>query len=105
MVRIKKIGIKQTAKFFAFFYFLVSAVFIFPIGLITLLVGSFSGQKSGVFGATFGGALLLLLPLFYAAIGAVMVATASFVYNQIAKRIGGIEIELDTETKSDTPKS
>lgn len=103
MVRIKKIGIKQTAKFFAIFYFLVSAVFIFPIGLITLLIGSFSDQKSSVFGATFGGALLLLIPLFYAVMGATMVALAAFIYNQIAKRIGGIEIELDT--KSDTPKS
>lgn len=114
MVQIKRIGIKQTAKVFAIFYFLISLTFILPMALITLLLpiffGSLSGQKSGFSGATLGGVFLLLMPLLYAAIGFVMVAITAFIYNLIAKRIGGVEIELDSEVtareedKQATPK-
>lgn len=95
MVQVKKIGIKQTAKVVAVFYFLISLIFVIPISLITILVGSFANQDSGLLSTAFGGLFLLLLPLFYAVIGFLMVALVSLIYNAIAKRIGGVEIDLE----------
>ena len=102
MVRLKSIGIKQTAKFFAVFCFLISLVFIIPISVITILVGSFSVKESGLFPVAFGGVFILVLPLFYALIGFVMVSIFSFIYNQIAKRIGGVEFEMEDKIKTES---
>jgi hypothetical protein len=101
MVQIKRIGIKQTAKVISVFYFLISLVFVLPISLIAFFLGSLGGKEDGFFATAFGGIILLLLPLFYALMGFVMVALTALIYNALAKRIGGIEIELDSET---TPK-
>jgi len=105
MVRIKRIGIKQTAKVIAVFYFVISIIFVLPISLITLLVGSSGNKASGVFPQALGGVFLLLIPVFYAVIGFVMVALTAFIYNFIAKRFGGVEIELDSEDSAPPPSS
>ena len=107
MIQIKKIGIKQTAKFFAVFYFLISLVFVLPIFFITLLVGSIGGKGSSGLSAIFGGALIIFMPILYAILGFVGVAASSFAYNLIAKRIGGVEIEFDSkdESKITTPQN
>ena len=97
MVQIKRIGIRQTAKFFAVFYFLVSLVFVIPFSLVSLFIGWFGGKEQGLFATAFGGLFLLFISLLYALIGFVMVTLISFIYNALAKRIGGIEIELDSE--------
>jgi hypothetical protein len=100
MVQIKRIGVKQTAKVLAVFYFLISLVFVLPMAVFTLFIGTLGGQKSGLSGATFGGLFLLLMPLVYAAIGFVMAAITAVIYNAIAKRVGGIEIELDSKART-----
>ena len=104
MVRISKIGIRQTAKFVAIFYLVVSFVFVLPIALLTITIGSFADDSMAVFGGIFGGSFLLLVPLIYAIIGFIMVVLISSIYNLIAKRIGGIEIEIDKITPEDRPK-
>ena len=65
MAQIKRIGIKQTAKVAAVFYFVITFVFAVPVFLITLLVGYFGGTESSVpfGGAIFGGFFILLLPV------------------------------------------
>ena len=40
MVQIKSFGVLQTAKFSAVMYFIFSAIFMIPFGLITLVAGS-----------------------------------------------------------------
>jgi len=40
MVQIKSFGVLQTAKFAAVMYFIFSAIFMIPFGLITLVAGS-----------------------------------------------------------------
>ena len=104
MVQIKRIGIKQTAKFFAVYYFLMSLIFILPIFLITLLIGSISSTNTSPVPGIFGGVFLIFVPIFYAVIGYTMVACGSWFYNVIAKKIGGVEFEFDQESNLELPK-
>ncbi|MFV1917202.1 MAG: hypothetical protein ACC618_01815 [Patescibacteria group bacterium] len=103
MARIKRIGIKQTAKFAAIFYFVVTLIFFVPFFLITLLIGT-QGDTEGysrLGGAVFGGVFLLILPFFYALLVGLVVAVSAYLYNLIAKRIGGIEVEIETDKSSE----
>ena len=103
MVRIKRIGIKQTAKVFAVFYFLISLVFVLPISLIALLVGSSGNKGTGILPAAFGGVILFILPIAYGIIGFVMVALSAALYNLVARYVGGVEIELNSEDSAPPP--
>lgn len=98
MVQIKSFGVLQTAKFAAAMYFIFTAVVMLPIGFLFLMLGSMLGMKQGPFGALgplVGGALLVILPLVYAAAGFIFVALTCLIYNVVAKYVGGIEIELE----------
>ena len=62
-----------------------------PLSLMTAAIG----HKSGGLLATLGSSVfVLLLPVLYAAAGFVGGILGAVIYNLIAKRIGGIEIEL-----------
>lgn len=84
MKQIKKLGAIQTAKFAAVLYLVVSAVFFIPMTIIALIG---SGEAASL--------LLIFLPLVYAALGFVGVAIFCWIYNLIAGKFGGIEIELE----------
>ncbi len=99
MVRVKKIGVKQTAKFAAVFYLTITAIFFIPFALISLLVGALS--EAGSLGL-FPGVFMVFMPFVYAGIGFLMVAIMSVLYNFVAKRVGGVEIEIE---KSESPLS
>jgi hypothetical protein len=45
-------------------------------------------------GALFGVGSILLLPLFYGALGFIGGAISAFVYNLVAGVVGGIELEV-----------
>lgn len=99
MAQIKRIGVKQTAKFATAFYFAMMAVFFIPIILISLLFGLF-GKSQDLFsfgGAVFSGVILILIPIGYALFGGLMVALSAALYNFVAKRVGGIEVEIESK--------
>jgi hypothetical protein len=94
--QIKSISIVQTAKFVGALYFVVGVLF----ALFVLIVG---------FRVRHGGAamppgmphrmhppllLLVIAPILYGIAGFIGSMVMSWIYNQIAKRIGGIEFEL-----------
>lgn len=93
MKRIKRFGIVQTAKVAAIIYFCVTGIFMIPLGLISVIFGGFSGMSAW---GPWEGALLLFLPFFYGIIAFVFTAIGCLVYNLIAQRIGGIEVEIET---------
>ena len=102
MVRINKIGVKQTAKFATVFYFVMMGVIFLPIIIISLLFGLY-GKSQNLFsfgGAVFSGVVLILVPIGYALFGGLMVAASAALYNFVAKRVGGIEVEIDTNKPS-----
>jgi len=105
MARISKIGIKQIFKFSFFFYLTITFIFVLPVALITFLVGSTSKtQELFPFGgAVLGGLFFLILPVIYAVVGAIMVSISARLYNFIAKKVGGIEVEIEDD-KEEKPK-
>lgn len=86
--RIKRFSVMQTAKLLGVLYFIGVAVFIIPVALIMMAVGS---QDSG----PFGGAMLLILPFLYGIMGFIFGAIGCLLYNLVASKIGGIEVEIE----------
>ncbi len=84
MHEIRSISVMQTAKVVAAIYFIISAV----IGLCLAVATLVRGHP--------GRALLALvgIPIFYGVIAFAFTAIFCWLYNEIARRIGGIEIEL-----------
>lgn len=84
--QISRISVHQTAKVFAFIYFLISLVILVPIG-----IGAIVTKHEG-------GFMFFLLPFIYLLIGYLSWLLLGFFYNLVAKHFGGIEFDLtDTE--------
>ena len=98
MARISKIHVGQSAKFAFFYYLLIMAVVMAPMLLLMLIFGAtFSGEENATMprlGMGMGIGMLIFLVPIYAGLGAVMVALGSWLYNVVAKKIGGIEIDV-----------
>ncbi len=88
MAQIKRIRVWQTARVAAIFYLILTALLFIPLGLAVLLIGKSQG-KSVLF--------FIFAPLLYCALGFIFVALSCAIYNLIARRMGGIEIEFDKE--------
>ena len=93
MQRIQSVGVLSVAK--------MAAVIQGCIGLIVLpfaLLGGLASLATGEAKSAIGGAVFLafgiLAPFFYAALGFVFGALSGWIYNLVAGRFGGIEIEL-----------
>jgi hypothetical protein len=84
MQEIRSISVVQTAKVGGAIYLIVAAV----IGICFALVTLVRGHPGRAFLALVG------IPIFYAVVAFVFTAVFCLLYNEIARRIGGIEIEL-----------
>jgi hypothetical protein len=97
MQRISSVGVLSCAKMLGVLYGCLALLFI-PIFLIGGLAGMASQQTNGAI----GGAVMLvcgiLAPFLYGAIGFVFGAIGAWIYNLIAKRLGGIEIQLESSS-------
>ncbi|HWZ45791.1 MAG TPA: hypothetical protein VNW97_20120 [Candidatus Saccharimonadales bacterium] len=98
MRRVKRIGVLSAAKIQGAIAACISLIFV-PFVLLAVLFGSFASiaERSpfGAVGAVAGIVLACLIPLFYFVVGFIAGAIQAFVYNLVAGRMGGIEIELD----------
>jgi hypothetical protein len=94
MQRIKSVGVLSCAKILGVLYGCMGLLFI-PIALIGGLA-SMAGQQTN---AVIGGAAMLafgiVAPFLYGGMGFVFGAIGAWIYNLIAKRLGGIEIQLE----------
>ena len=92
MYSIRSVDIRSCAKMAAALYRAL-ALLVVPVGVIGFLVGLVRRD-----GTTVGLSLVFVVaPLLYGVLGFVVGAFAAWVYNLVAGRVGGIEIEL-TET-------
>jgi hypothetical protein len=94
MQRIKSVGVLSCAKMLGVLYGCMGLLFI-PIALVGGLASIASQQTNS---AISGAALLafgLLAPFLYGGMGFVSGAIGAWIYNLIAKRLGGIEVQLD----------
>ena len=100
MNRIKSVGVLSCAKMLGVLYGCMGLLFI-PFALIAGLAGMATQQASGSNGAAgaISGAVLMvfgiLAPFLYGAMGFVFGAIGAWIYNLIAKRLGGIVIQLE----------
>ncbi|HTB80437.1 MAG TPA: DUF3566 domain-containing protein [Opitutaceae bacterium] len=96
--RIKSITPLQLGKMLAIIYGGMSLLFI-PFFLLFGVIASMAPKVHGgpplpaIFG--FGLGFALLFPLIYAAMGFVLGVIGAFIYNLVAKWIGGIEVEVE----------
>ena len=93
MQAIKSINVMSCAKTMGAFYGAVGLLVI-PLlliaGLASLAGGKGANATAGVVMVVFG----IFAPVFYGGMGFLFGAFGAWVYNQIAKRLGGIQIEL-----------
>jgi hypothetical protein len=104
MQRIKSVGVLSCAKMMGILYGSMGLLFI-PFALIAGLASMAMQQSNSagggavMGGAAIGGAAMLVLgilaPFLYGAMGFVFGAIGAWIYNLIAKRLGGIEIQLE----------
>lgn len=96
--RIKSITPLQLGKMLAVIYGGMSLIFI-PFFLLFGVIASLAPKVQGgpplpaIFG--FGLGFAILFPLIYAAMGFVLGIIGAFIYNLVAKWIGGIEVEVE----------
>jgi hypothetical protein len=89
--RVKKIGVLQTSIVSAIIFFILSLIMVVPMMLVMGIAGVFSDNM----GFAFGGAFMIFMPIMYAVIGFLFTALWCWMYNVVAKWIGGIEIEVE----------
>ncbi len=93
---LKSVGVMSVAKISGFLYACMGLIFV-PFFLIIGIAGSVVGQKDtpfAPFAGLFGIVMAVLMPLLYGVMGFVMGAIGAALYNVIAKRVGGFELEL-----------
>jgi hypothetical protein len=92
--RVKRIAPLQLGKMLALLYGIMGVIFC-PFFLIASLVASHapSPQRAGIL--ALGTGFALMLPFLYAAMGFIGGIISAFIYNLIAKWIGGIEVEVE----------
>jgi hypothetical protein len=93
MQTIKSIGVLSVAKISGAVYAVLGLLFA-PMFLLIGTISSMAGQHPNPFGAIGGVAMAVVLPVFYGVIGFVFGALGAFLYNLMAKWMGGIQLEL-----------
>lgn len=86
--RLSRFSVGQTAKVLGLLYGLMGLIFV-PFFLIATMFSS--GEES------FGIGFALALPILYGLLGFVFTAIGCALYNWVARKVGGIEVSLDTE--------
>jgi hypothetical protein len=84
MRQLKSFGILQTATVAGVLYFLFGLIF----GVLAALISIFTGR--------FGHAIVMLIipPIGYGVVGFIFTAIMCALYNAVAERVGGIEINV-----------
>jgi hypothetical protein len=101
MQSIKSINVMSCAKTMGAFYGAVGLLvipFLLIAGLASFAGGKGANAIAGVVMVVFG----ILAPVFYGGLGFLFGAFGAWVYNQIARRLGGIQIELQQTPASAT---
>jgi hypothetical protein len=90
MQYLRRFGVGQTAKTMAALYLLVMAV----IAVIAIPIVPLFRPDYGPLGGVGFVVFIVIAPFLYAAIAFVMTAVVTSIYNLVASKVGGIEIEL-----------
>ena len=101
-LKLKRIAPLQAGKMLAVFYGLLSLVFV-PFMMLFMFVASLAARQAEhpaplpfMFGMGMG--FVIFLPLVYAGMGFIFGALGAWIYNLVAKWIGGFELDFEQTT-------
>ena len=94
MQRIKSVGVLSCAKMLGVMYGCMGLLLL-PFALIAGLASMATQQTNSAIGGAAVLAFGILAPVIYGAMGFVFGAIGAWVYNLIAMRLGGIDIQLE----------
>jgi hypothetical protein len=99
MHTIKSVGVLSVAKMMGAIYAAIGLILL-PVFLVMGVASSVVPNQEGrnPFGLVFGVAFGLFAPVIYGVMGFVFGALSAFVYNLVAKWLGGIEFQVQTTT-------
>ena len=92
---IKRIVPLSLAKIAGTLYAIMGLIFGCIVSLIAV-AGGFSSDESAFagFGAMVGAGAIIILPIFYGALGFVVTLIGAWIYNVLAGVVGGIELDV-----------
>jgi hypothetical protein len=96
--RLKRVGALSFAKMQGAVMGVIGLLFGLIYGailVVTGIVALVAGQKAGIIALLGGVAFVILAPLFYAALGFLFGALSAWIYNIVARYVGGIEVEFE----------
>lgn len=90
MHKIQRIGVKSAAKVLTLVFFVLGSIHSVILGVLSGVggLGSEGTAQTGLI------VTVILFPFVYGLVGLVAGALIAFIYNLVAGRFGGIEIEL-----------
>jgi hypothetical protein len=93
---VRRVGALSLAKLMGALYVFVGLFFGAIVSLISVLGGAFvpSDEASGMTGALFGAAAIIVLPICYGLLGFLTSLIGAALYNAVASVVGGVEIEM-----------
>ena len=94
MQRIKSMGVLSCAKMLGVLYGCMGLLLL-PFALVAGLASMATQQANSAIGGAAILAFGILAPVIYGGMGFVFGAIGAWIYNLIAKRLGGIEIQLE----------
>ena len=83
--RVTRIAPWQAGKFFAVLYFILGLIFAIPLALFSQAVPGQTG---------FGIGFAIAIPFAYAIAGLIFVPLACWIFNMVAKFVGGLDFEV-----------
>jgi len=92
---LKRVEPMSVAKVLGALAALIGLIIGFFMSLASCFASGLMGSEGGMFGAIFGIGAIILMPLLYGFFGFIGGLIEAFLYNFIAERVGGIEMEFE----------
>ena len=99
-MKLKRIGVLSAGKVGALLYGMIgilAGLFLSFFSMIGLFAASQVGDFPAAFAPFLGLSSIIVLPLFYGALGFIAGVVSAAFYNLIAAMVGGIEVELEEQ--------
>ena len=96
---VSRVGVLSYAKISAIISAIIGLILGIFYAILFSIIGATgaaaTGEPSAGLFAGLGFAMIIVMPIFYGIIGFIFGALGAFVYNLVAKWVGGIELDFD----------
>ena len=94
MAEVMRLDVVSVAKTLGAIYGLFGLLFGFFITMFSFIGAAAAGGTAGTIGVILGVGAIIFLPLVYGIMGFVVGALMAVIYNFVAKKFGGIKMDL-----------